>query len=80
MKVEEISSIDFSKYKRVLLDKVIITGAKINAEKDRWDGVGLTGCINGEYAICSFYYKEDEVIIQELDSETLVIRREGRKG
>lgn len=81
MDVTEMLSIDFSRYEKVMLDKVIITGTKINAKKDRWDGVTITGFINDECVISSFYDKEDEIRIREIDNEFLVIaRREERKG
>ncbi|WP_353096375.1 hypothetical protein [Tissierella praeacuta] len=81
MKAEEILNIDFSKYKKVMLDKVVIAGAKITAEKDKWDGVVISGFINDKYVFSSFYDKGDEVRIKELDDQYLIIaRREERKG
>lgn len=75
----EILNIDFSRYKKVMLDKVIINKAIIKTEKDKWDGVVITGFVNEEYVFSSFYDKEDEVRIKDLGDECLVITRRERK-
>lgn len=75
MKAEGILEIDFSKHQKVILDKTIITGARITAKKDRWDGVVITGFFNEAYAFSTFYDKEDEVRINEKEDYLSIIRK-----
>lgn len=83
MDAVEILSIDFTKYKKVILDKVIIAineNMRVIVMKDDFADIAVEVFSNKDCIIRSFYNKEDKVRIKDLDDGYLVIdRREERK-
>ena len=83
MKAEELLSIDFSKYRKIKLDRVFVNieNAKVVVEKSDFENIVVEVFINNESIVCSYYNNYDEVAIKEFDDKNLEIsRREERKG
>jgi len=75
VRTEKILEIDFSKHEKVIIDKIVFTGATINAKKDRWDGVVITGYFNETYAFSTHYEKEEEIRINEKEDYLSIVRK-----
>lgn len=83
MKAEELLSIDFSKYRKIKLDRVFVNieNAKVVVEKSDFENIVIEVFIDNESIVRSYYNNYDEVAIKEFDDKNLEIsRREGRKG
>lgn len=83
MKAEELLSIDFSKYRKIKLDRVFVNieNAKVVVEKSDFENIVVEVFINNEIIVRSYYNNYDEVAIKEFDDKNLEIsRREERKG
>lgn len=76
MKAIDLLKIDFSKYERVALNNVIITGMNIKAKMDYRGDVSLLGFIDERLIFTAHYEKNDVIKIKELEGSYLVIRRE----
>lgn len=75
MKAIELLSVDFSKYEKVMINHVIITGAEIVAQEDHLEDISLLGFIKEELIFTTHYNKDDEVKIKELDEHCLTITK-----
>ncbi|OZV11693.1 hypothetical protein CIW83_13665 [Tissierella sp. P1] len=83
MKAEELLSIDFSKYRKIKLDRVFVNieNAKVVVEKSDFENIVVEVFINNEIIVRTYYNNYDEVAIKEFDDKNLEIsRKEGRKG
>ncbi|MCQ4925308.1 hypothetical protein NE686_19545 [Tissierella carlieri] len=80
MKTEELLSIDFSKYRKIKLDRVFVNieNAKVVVEKSDFENIAIEVFIDNESIVRSYYNNYDEVAIKEFDDKNLEISR--RKG
>jgi len=79
MKAIDLLKIDFSKYERVALNNVIITGMHIKVKMDYREDVSLLGFIDERLIFTAHYQENDVIKIKELEGSYLVIRREEGK-
>lgn len=76
--IDELLEIDFSKYKKILINSVIVYPSKIVVLKDN-DGIQITGYKSDEEIFFTHYSNETNIsITRNEDASLIAIRRDVR--
>lgn len=80
MKATELLNIDFSKYKRVQINSISMQNINIVAREFYKDDICLEGFIGEDTIFTTFYNKNREMNITEIESGCLVISKKRNGG